>query len=327
VINVGIARDSRALAALLDPFDLGNGPFIIVPNWHCARKGYGTDAQTLRTLLEVLPGSKTIVESYDAARTADPGRFEGLDLAAARQHQGYLREQDQVFLRQTGLGEVLREHDAEYLSVTEEVWEGRTADAREVQAAVEQRYGPVVHQELYGMVPSSLWDQRGCTLVNCAKMKACGIAGGVFFSLSMKNLFGLIPVPNRYGYHGASEKGLSRSIVDCNQVYASLFPTVSLCEAMHSSLISATTRFDDEASLVADLGLVAVSDRAVELDAFLVSAMGVHPEERNFLRMGAEVFGQWHENDFPPLPPEAAHRLADAMRGGVAMSIDPADNI
>jgi len=218
MIKVGIVRDSSAMAELLQELEPGDGPFFIVPNWHCAREGYGTDARTLDCLLEALPGEKTVVESYDDARTDDPERFQGLDLEAAREHWDYLREQDRLFLSETGIGEVLERHGAEYLNVTEEVWAGRAADAEEVRRRVEERFGPIAHRELYGMVPRRLSEARGSTLIDYAKMKVGKFGGGPFFSMSMKNLFGLIPVPNRQSYHGAGDEGLSRSIVDANQI-------------------------------------------------------------------------------------------------------------
>jgi len=325
VIKAGIVRDPQALRRLLSPFDPGPGPFVVVPNWHTARRGYGTDADTLRCVLDALPGEKILVESYDGARTEDPGRFQGLDMEGAREHRDFLRSQDRIFLDETGIGAVLSECHAWYLNVTEEIWAGRSAPADEVQALVEGRYGAVARPELYGMVPRRLWDLRGCTLINCAKIKALPRAGGVFFTLSMKNLFGLIPVPSRGAYHGSSDRGLSRTIVDMNRIYASLFRVISMGEAMYATLLSATVPLDHEAALLENLGLVAVSERAVELDAFLVHALGVRPEERYFLRMGADVFGRWEEARFPALPAEVRPRLKEAMRGAGNLSFDPAD--
>ena len=318
MIAVDIVRDGKGLAKLLRAFDPGSGPFIILPNWHCTMTGYGTDARTLECVLEALPGEKTVIEAHDDARTNDPGRFEGLDLAAAREHWDYLKEQDQVFLKETGIARVLKKHGAHYLNVTDEVWAGRAADADQVQAEVERRYGPVGHAELYGMVPRRLWEARGATLINFAKMKGGLTDSGLFFSLSMKNLFGLIPVPSRMvEYHGADDQGLARSIVDMNQIYCTLFRVISLCEAMHNTRLTGTARFGEDAALLEDLGLAAASDRAVELDAWVVAALGDNPADRHFLQLGSEVFGPWDEKGFPPLPSEAGERLRQIMsRGG-----------
>ena len=124
---------------------------------------------------------------------------------------------------------------------------------------------------------------------------------------------GLIPVPDRTSYHGADDQGLPRSIADTNQIYCSLFRVISVCEAMHNALISPHIALGDDAALVENLGLVAASDRSVELDAFLVKALGVSPGERHFLRLGAQIFGAWNEECFPALPAEAARRLNEIM--------------
>ena len=313
MIRVGTIRGSADLAALLEEFDLGEGPFVIVPNWHCAQEGYGTDAQTLNYLLGILPGEKIVIEAYDAVRTDDPSRFSGLDLDEAQKHQEYLREQDRIFLRTTGIGEVLEEHGAEYLNITEEVWGQRVADATKVQAFVEQHYGPVSHKELCGMVPQRLWELRGQSLINYAKMKAGRLATRVFFSLSMKNLFGLIPVPDRESYHGSKYQGLSSSIVDTNIIYCSLFRVISICEAIRNTLLSSQANFADKHTLVKDLQLAVASDKLVELDAFLVTVLGDIPENRHFLQIGSRVFGSWNPESFPSLPRGIADRLRRIM--------------
>jgi uncharacterized protein (DUF362 family) len=233
-------------------------------------------------------------------------------LEEAKQHQEYLREQDRLFLRDMGIGEVLERHGAEYLNVTEEVWSGRVAGAGDVRSVVETRYGPVAHTELLEMVPVKLWEVRGNTLLNLAKIKAGQAQGGLFFTLALKNLFGLIPVPSRGSYHGSDNQGLSRSIIDMNQIYQSLFSVISVCEAINTSLISASHSFD-EAALVEGLGLAVVSEKSVELDAFLVQLLGGCPEERHFLRMGAEVLGGWDGNSFPVVPEGIAGRLSEVM--------------
>lgn len=312
MIKADIVKNSDDMAKLLQPLR-PQGPFIIVPNWHCTQEGYGTDAQTLAYLLEVLPGEKIVVEAYDAARTDDMERFHSMDMQEAHEHLEYFRQQDQLFLESTGNGEVLAKYGAEYVNVTEEAWAGRLVDADQVKALVEDRYGPILHQELYGIVPNRLWQYRHGTLINCAKIKASIFAGGVFFGLAMKNLFGLIPIPNRIGYHGSEHRGLSRSIVDVYQVYRSTFRVISVLEAIHASLITARGTLEDSFALVKNLSFAAASDNAVELDAFMVQALGGSPDERNFLKMGADIFGRWDPNTFPAVPPTVADRFGEIM--------------
>jgi hypothetical protein len=312
MIRVAEVHGRGDLKQLISSFSMGEPPFVVVPNWHSRTRGYGTDAEVLDWLLSGLGGEAIVVEAYDAARTDDPGRFAGLSLGEAKQHQEYLREQDRLFLRDMGIDRVLERHGAEYLNVTEEAWSGRVADAGEVKGVVESRYGPVAHSELLGVVPLRLWEVRGSTLVNLAKIKAGQALGGLFFSLSLKNLFGLIPVPSRGHYHGSDAQGLSRAIIDMNQIYCSLFGVISVCEAINASLISARHSFD-EVALVEGLGLAVASEQSVEMDAFLVQLLGGCPEGRHFLRMGAEVFGGWDRSSFPAVPEGIARRLREAM--------------
>ena len=312
MINAGTIKNSADMANLLQGFVLKE-PFIVLPNWHCTTEGYGTDPLTLSYLLAALPGKAVVVEAYDAARTDDSQRFESLDMDAARQHWDYLRQQDQVFLESTGNDKVLAEHGAEYVNVTEEIWAGRIADTGEVASLVEKRYGPIVHTELYGMVPQRLWESRHGTLINCAKIKACYFAGGLFFSLAMKNLFGLIPLPNRMAYHGAHEQGLSRSIVDADQLYHAMFKVISIAEAIHATLIIPQGAFEDPGALVKNLGFAAASDHVVDLDAFIVQAFGSSPEDRHFLKLGAAILGGWDQKNFPPVPVSVAARLREIM--------------
>ena len=137
----------------------------------------------------------------------------------------------------------------------------------------------------------------------------------------MKNLFGLIPVPNWEAYHGSDEQGLSSSIVDSNKIYCSLFRVISVCEAIRNARLSRRVGFQDKESLVKDLQLAASSDSAVELDAFLVTVLGEIPEKRYFLQKGAEVFGPWSRDSFPALPSGIADRLRRIMGGVVATSV------
>jgi len=64
-------------------------------------------------------------------------------------------------------------HGARYVSVTEEVWAGRTAPADEVQALVRGARGPVAQPELYGLVPRCLYDLRGAPLLSLSRFKGC----------------------------------------------------------------------------------------------------------------------------------------------------------
>jgi len=161
-------------------------------------------------------------------------------------------------------------------------------------------------------VPKALWDVREkAAFINLAKAKADLTRDPPFYSLSMTNLFGLIPDPSRRVYHGADYvSGLPRSIADACALYHALFPVVSVCEIIHNPLVlTRPGEMSRSDGLVENLGLAAASASPVELDAFLVALLGGEPSSRHFLRVGAEVFGGWDSSTFPALPEEVAARL------------------
>ncbi len=290
-------RKLNQVERLLAPFIAGYDCFIVKPNFFKALPGYYTDAETLDLILSLLPGSKHVIECYTAARSE---RCRKLSEGGGVDHRDEFRQEDEIFFQSTGIQKVLAKHDACYLNVTEEVWAGRTADSQFVRAQVKNRHASVEHQELYEYVPQRLLDLENPLFVNLAKFKIFDVgAGQPFFSLSMKNLFGLIPTPSRQIYHGKEYDGLARSITDMCAIYCSLFPMLHLLEAIHSTLFPGHNESQDA---LKDLGLLMASDSPVELDACAVRLAGAQPSERHFLQMGAEVFGAWDEHRFPQPP-------------------------
>lgn len=298
-------QDSADLREVLAQFNQSGGVCVVKPNFFTQREGYYTDARTLHLFLGAIPGEKIVIESYTSART---DRSRPIEPGQAREHLDWLREQDRHFFADSGIGEVLERHGAEFLNVTEEIWSGRAASAREVQLLVERRYPPVVHSELYGCVPQRLLDLRGMPMLNLAKLKVTRAGTeAVFFSLSMKNLFGLIPEPNRGDYHGKDRTGLANSIADMCKIHTALFDVTHVAEAMHNTLISREGFSDPNdprkgLGLVSDLGLAVTGRDPAEVDAFIVSQFGGDPAERHFLKAARGVLGDWDVARFPEVP-------------------------
>jgi|GEM_PF-1488849 len=221
------------LAALLERASAETGlPFpwgitIIKPNWFSPGPANYTGAATLDLVLQAVPGEKLLVEGHSCGRNYGDRE---VTPANGRKLLPWIRDQEKLFFERTRLGEVIRRHRVEYVNATEEVWGGRAAPADEVRRVVEQRAGPIGHPELYSEVPARLFALRDrAVLLDLAKIKIPGEAAGDVFSLSTKNLFGLIVEPNRWAYH----TGLPGSIVDIACVYLSLFPSIALAEGIH----------------------------------------------------------------------------------------------
>ena len=310
MVEIWDAHRGEDISSVLSRFNPSSDTCLIKPNFFRQIEGYYTDAQTLSLFLDAIPGRKIVVESYTSGRN-DGSR--AIEPNNARQHLDWFREQDRLFFADSGIGEVLARHNAEFLNVTEEIWAGNTAPADEVARLVEQKFPSVVHPELYGCVPQRLLDLRGAPMLNLAKLKGVHVGtDAAFFSLAMKNLFGLIPEPNRGDYHGKNNTGLSSSIVDMCKIHTALFDVTHVAEAVHNTLISRQELLDpdnprDGLGLVRDLGFVVTGSDPVEVDAFIVTQFGCDPAERHFLKTSRGVLGDWDTSRFPQVPP----RLAD----------------
>ena len=280
---------------------IGGEGAIIKPNWTTWDYGFYSDPESLDVLLAHISGKKYVLESYMYGRTDQT-----IPITAdnAKANWEYLRQQDAYFLKHTGMGEILAKHDAEYINITEEWWSNRTVPASDIQEIVEQRYPPIAHQELYGMIPEKLMQLRHLPFISYAKIKYTVPTVANFSTFAMKNMFGLIPVPHREQYHGTDfDTGLSRSIVDILTIYAALFTIIGINEGIYHIPVTREagknpyTMIWTEYDVIENAGLILGSDDLVTLDAVTNKMVGIEPESRSILKIGEEVFGQWDRNE------------------------------
>lgn len=285
----------------LDNFNFGSEGVIIKPNWTSGDYGFYTDVESLEPLLAAIKGKKYIVESYMYGRT--DGTIK-IDSKNGFENWAWLKTQDQKFLNESGMGELLKKYDAEYINITEEYWSGRVVKADAVQQIVENKYKPIHHKELYGMIPEKLFKLRNLPMISYAKIKYNVPTISIFATLSMKNLFGLIPIPNREYYHGSDfDMGLSRSIVDIDAIYKALFRVVGICEGIYHVPVTREEGKNKykmlwtEYDVIENLGVIFGSEDLVTLDAFINQLVGIDPEKRSILKIGEEVFGPWDREE------------------------------
>lgn len=258
-------------------------PVLIKPNWGTVE--CYTEAGILDWTLAAIPGEKIVIESHGWARNEETllkKTPQGLTRAN-------LRRGNRWFMSYSGLDQVLEKHHVEYLNLTEEVWAGRVADPELICQAVEARYSPVQHVDLYSKVPSRLYALRGGTLLSLAKAKLVFYPIGV--SLSIKNLFGLIPGPSRGKYHGREHACLDQSIIDINKVYRSLFTLKGIVDVVHSAGSLASEM--DRTKLLPGCGAAFASEDTVALDAFVAVLSGCDPGSVGHLRLAGQHFGFW----------------------------------
>lgn len=281
--------DAGDLKALLAKANLTGDLFLIKPNWFDPRPGSYTDARVLDLVLSALPGKKIIIEGHSHSRNDLSRRITPENMDAERD---WIREQEARYLEKLGLKEVMERHGVEYINVTEEFWAGRLADPRLVRDLVLSKYGPLTHTEFYSFVPERLFALRGVTLVDLARIKMTSPTSRDF-SLTMKNLFGLLPQPSRLRYHDQ----LAESINDINKVYRSLFRVFGLAEGIYQAVIfweggrftTPWSRFD----VVKDLGIALCGFDLAAVDVAAGRLFGQDLLERAVIKLARRDFGDF----------------------------------
>jgi hypothetical protein len=282
VVVVGKVAGAADLSRFLEELDIQGTIFVVKPNWSNARDF--TSAQTLDWLFSSLQGVIKVIEGYTAWRNelnTGPKPKEVVTPSNARAKWRWIKEQDAWFLDFSGIDKVLTKHSVEYINVTEEVWSDRVLEPEEVRDLVDNRYGVLTSHEMYGFVPTKIYELRDSTLISLNNSRQ--IEGGI--SLSTENLFGLIPDPVRYlKWHGRNASRLSRSIVEINKIYRSLF---SPCYWINE---------------VKEKGAFVGSRNSVESDAVTAKLMGVDPEKVSYLKHVAGVFGGYNKKALDRIP-------------------------
>ncbi len=311
-VTLGRAKNSGELGRLLEGRLPESETYIVKPSWYSPHPANYTDAEALGMLLDCLDGDVIVTEGYTMDRHDGSMEFtvggEKVDWRWIMEHPdwGWAREegrwdefrrQDGWFLDEHGFTDLFQEHGAEYVNVTEEIWRGRIVDPGLVRGEVESRFGPALREKIYGFMPERLHRHRGSTLISLGKVKGYG---GAFPSLTLKNMFGLIPDPTRSWWHGPKDRDLSRSIIDITKLYASFFTLYGVCEAFSSMTVS-----DSEGEVkvpwgsyrvVRDLGFVAHSPDLVSLDAVLCGLISVDPGKVGYLELGSGEFGPYDKS-------------------------------
>jgi uncharacterized protein (DUF362 family) len=309
--DVTLARiaSPSELRGLLPEQVLEADVLIVKPNWFSPHPANFTDADALRMLLEAVDARVLVVEAYTLERQDGTMAFTvngdevnwrwilrhpSWDWALEEGRWDELRRQDGWFLDEYGFTDLFAEFGVEYVNVTEEVWQGRIADPSTVKKVVEERFAPAFTDRMYGFLPEKLHKLKGSTLISLGKVKGIG---GTYPSLTLKNLFGLIPDPLRSWWHGPEDGRLAESIVDIAKVYASFFDVCGVCEAVSEVTVS---RPEGEVKapwgsydIVRGLGVVALGPNLVSLDAVLCGLIGVDPEKVSYLQKGEESFGEY----------------------------------
>lgn len=263
---------------------LGLKPTVVIkPNW-----GFSvifTEADILDWTLSAIDGEALVAESYGWARckeAVEEKKYGSYGLDA-------LRQADKWFLHYSGIDKVLKKHGVEYLNITEEVWAGRVVEHETISSIVEDAYSPLHKRSLASSVPQRLYDLSDGSLLSLSKLKFMG--DDIVISLSLKNLFGMIPGPDRGEFHGEENRAMNPSIVDVNKIYHSLFKTKGVIEGV----LTASRGMTLEPQVFRNCGVLWTCEDLLELDAVVTSHVGLDPREVGYLNLAAQSFGDWDD--------------------------------
>lgn len=280
--------------------------YFVKPNWYSPLKGNYTDAKALDLLLSALPGKKIIIEGYSIDRQdgSEVYRSNGVKVDwkwllknpeldwLKGENLEKMRYWDRWFMDTLGLSEVIEKNNAEYLNITEEILSGRFEPIDLVKEKVESLYPAVQHNKLYRYMPRKLAEYQGSPLISYGHVKGYS---SEYPSLTIKNLFGLIPDPLRSWWHGSKDKYLNQSIIDTIKLYNSYFKIIGICEAINTYTIS-DTNGDVKTpwgsyNVGIGKGFFSCSGNIVELDAVLSALIQVDPQKVGYIKQSEPIFG------------------------------------
>ena len=297
-VTVGKIGGVSEIPKFLEPLLPEAENFIIKPNWYSPLPGSFSTVSVMRHLLEVIDGKVMVIEGYSLDRQDGSMKFHvngeevnwcwlmnhGWEGVKEPRHKEELRLQEEWFLVEYGFRDLFREFGVEYVNISNEVWAGRVWDPRKVQERVKKRFGELKYKEIYGFMPSKLFRYEGSPLISLGKVKG---AGGSYPSLSLKNLFGLIPDPLRAWWHGPENSRLDDSILDIFRLYESFFDLYGLCDGVEE-----ITVVDPEGELnfpwgrfrlIRKPGLIGFGQNLVELDSIICALIGINPRKVSYL--------------------------------------------
>lgn len=266
---------ATALAEILPP---APERVLVKVTWHGYATGTFTDPAALDLLLSALPAAAIILEGHTTSRNLGGAQFDWE--TEAKENRAWIRQQESEYLRRTGLSDVMAQHGAQYVNVTEAFWDEQGTNALQ-------------------FVPKVLLEYRGAPLISFAKFKGPT-------RLGISNFFGLIPQPLRDAWHGPNITWFARACCDVAKLYGSHFELCGVVEGMFSAVRwnrsglyrSRWGNYD----LIRDAGLIAASRGLVAADILASRLQGQDVERSAFFEVVRHELGWDREAAESPLP-------------------------
>ena len=273
--------------------------------WHGYAPGTYTDPVALDRLLSALPGQAVLLEGHTSSRNLGGATWDWV--RDSRRHRAWIAEQEAEYLRRTGLADVIREHKAQYLNVTEAFWNGQCAPQESVEGILREAGVQLHHPALAACVPEALLAHRGAPFISFARFKGAT-------RLSVANLFGLIPDVLRTAWHGPNMAHFARVCCDVAKLYGCLFRMYGMVEGLHAAVRwnrrglyrSRWGNYD----LIPHPGLVTFSRDLTVADALASRLQGRQVDDSTFFQVLRQELGLPEQAACLPIPEDLVQRLA-----------------
>lgn len=268
----------------IDKFHIDSKYVVVKPNWVSNSVGEFTEPVILDWLFSALPNcQKIVVESYTPWRGQ---KFSEKDkqLNLKPDKKEIYRKQDKQFMAKTGIRQILDKHQATYINITDQVWEEKCVNPKIIKELVETKGGRTTFNELFSYVPQELFDIKDdVTFISLAKIKTETGIPNIMISMSVKNLFGLIPDPSRYAkYHGQGHVRVPIAIKDINLIYNRLFPhSVWIAEGIQTMVKNYCSK---EQEILHDQHLCFMGRNGVAVDAEACRVLNIDPNKVSHLQ-------------------------------------------
>ena len=278
-----IIKGKKEFIDQITKFDIKTKYAVVKPNWKSNHEGEFTEPEILSLLFEALPNQKKIVvESYTPWRglkfiESDSHKGKGVTLDGGKAHWDFYKEQDQHFLGTTGIGNVLKKHKVDYINITNEVWGGKCIGPEVIKKEVTDKKERITWEELYSYIPQKLYQiRKSSTLISLSKIKIEEGIQAIYISMSIKNLFGLIPHPSRWiPFHGENHESVSEVTRDIYTLYTLLFDkTLWVAEGIKTLV---RNYCEPHQKVVENQNLLFVGRSAKQVDSEACKILGIDP--------------------------------------------------
>ncbi len=225
-----------------------------------------------------------MVESYTSWRGLEFEERETF-LTTGKECWGRYKLQDEKFLKKTGIKSVLEKHQVLYVNVTDEVWSNRCVSRDKMLEVLGKKAEVLKYKDLLDYTPQQLFEIRDkATFISLAKIKLETDIPYIYVSMSVKNLFGLIPHPSRWQpFHENNHRFVPEAIRDIYFIYTSLFKkNLWVLEGIKTLVLDYC---GPNQKVEKNKGLLFVGKDGKRVDSSACEAMGIDPKRVPYLQM------------------------------------------